>query len=70
MLNELLVYVYTLEQPYIWSTLVLAILLAPHVSRARSRLIRYLRIFSWIVLGFILGVGLANFSALPLPLRG
>ena len=70
MLNELLVHIYTLDQPYIWLTVILAILLAPHATRVRNRVVRISRVISWIILGFILGLWIANFTALPLPLRG
>ena len=69
-ITELVNYLYTLEHSVVWAVVILAIVLAPLVTRARNRVIRISRVLSWIILGAILGFWIANFFALPLPLRG
>ena len=69
-ITELVNYLYTLEHSVVWAVVILAIVLAPLVTRTRNKIIRISRILSWIILGAILGVWIANFALLPLPLRG
>ena len=69
-ITELVNYLYTLEHSLLWAVIVLAILIAPLVTRTRNKIVRISRVLSWITLGIILGVWIANFTALPLPLRG
>ena len=68
--TELVNYLYTLEHSILWAVVILAVLIAPLVTRTRNKIVRISRVLSWIIVGAILGVWLANFALLPLPLRG
>ena len=69
-ITELVNYLYTLEHSLLWAVVILAIVIAPLVTRTRNRIVRISRVLSWIILGVIMGIWLANFALLPLPLRG
>ena len=68
--TTLIAYLNTLPAGSIWAGVILALVLAPWITRARSRVQRIARVFSWIGLGFVMGVMAVNFPALTLPLRG
>jgi len=67
---ELFDHLNTLALPTLVTVFILAVLLAPLVTRLHSRGRRIAQRLFWITVGMIIGLGLANFALLPLPLRG
>ncbi len=64
-MNTVLInYLDTLPAGSVWTVVILAVIIAPWITRARSRVVRFTRTVSWIVLGVVIGLAMRDF--LPL----
>jgi hypothetical protein len=62
--TTLIAYLHSIPASSIWAVIILAILIAPWVTRARNKVVRASRALSWIVLGFVMGLWARDFLSL------